>query len=164
MRKETDRAKQKRSAIEACKDRSGRIIPGLVVAAAKNSKSVLHGEFNWNEKEAAMEHWLDRARQLIREVKLRVVIDDKTIVAPYYVSDPSREDSAYITTISVAKDSEIAENVLLDELKYCERSIIRARAVASAIGLLPDLERLLEGILEIRRRVRPERPETRPHV
>jgi hypothetical protein len=109
-------------------------------------------------------HWEDRARELIREVKLRVVIDDKTIIAPYYVSDPSRDDSAYVTTVSVQKESDVAEMVLLDELKYCERAIIRARTVATVLGLLPDLERLLESIVEIRRRARHEQPEARVSV
>ena len=130
MRKETDRTKQKRAAIAACQDKSGSIIPSLVVAAAKNPKSVLHSEFNWNLKEAAMMHWLDRAKELIREVKLKVIIEDKTIIAPFYVSDPGRDDSAYIKTVSVAKETDVAEMVLLDELKRCEVAINRARSRA----------------------------------
>lgn len=159
MRKETDRTKQKRQAIEACHDRTGRVVPSLVVAAAKNPKSVLHGEFNWNVKEAAMAHWLDRAKELIREVKLRVIIEDKTIIAPYYVSDPARDDSAYVKTIAVAKEADVAEMVLLDELKRCEVAINRARIVASVLEMSSDLERLLAAVIEIRRRVRPEPPE-----
>ena len=156
--------KIKRQAIQACRDKTGRIIPKLVVEAAKDAKNPLHHEFNWNIKEAAQAHWEDRARELIREVKLRVTIDDKIIIAPYYVSDPARDDSSYITTISVQKESDVAEMVLLDELKYCERAIIRARTVATVLGLLPDLERLLESIVEIRRRARREPPEARASV
>jgi hypothetical protein len=40
MKKETDRMRIKRQAIEACRDKTGRIIPKLVVAAAKNPKHV----------------------------------------------------------------------------------------------------------------------------
>lgn len=166
MRKENERTKQKRQAIEACRDKFGRIIPRLIWQTAKKSpKHVLHREFNWNLQEAAEAHWEERAKELIREVKLKVVMGDQTIVAPYYVSDPSREDSAYVTTISVAKESDVAEMVMLDELRRCELAVVRARSVASALGLLSDLERLLEGIIEIRRRVRPDGPpENRPHL
>lgn len=165
MRKESERTKAKREAIAACKDRTGHIKPHRVVEMARDPKSPLHGEFNWNVKEAAMERWLDRARELIREVKLQVIHEDQTIAVPFYVSDPSQDESSYIAVAAVAKEEDLAEQVMLDELRRCEVSITRARNVAKILNLLPDLDRLLEGVLEVRRRIRPEEKEAmRPSV
>ncbi len=44
------KSKQKTDAIEACKDKSGRIRLEAVVEAARDIKSVLHNEFEWDVK------------------------------------------------------------------------------------------------------------------
>jgi len=47
---------------------NGDLDPGAVVKKARQKKSVLHGEFIWDDAEAALEHRLDRARLIMRSV------------------------------------------------------------------------------------------------
>lgn len=143
----------KRKAIDACRDRHGRIMPKLVVQAARNPKSPLHEDFIWDDRLAAEQQRLDRARELIREVKLMVVYDDRKIATPFYVSDPSSRESAYIPTTVAAKDEEIAETVLLDELRRIESAVVRARSIAAAFDLTAYFDRMLNDVIEVRGRL-----------
>lgn len=144
-----------RETIAKCHDKQGRVRPKLVVEAAQRAKTpgekLLSSKFNWNVDEAAMEHWLDTAARLIREVKLKVVYDDVTIIAPYYVSDPVSNDRAYLQTTRVAKQDEVAERVLRDELLRIESSIDRSRSLAKIFHLGAHLDRMLAEALQMRR-------------
>lgn len=144
---------ERKEAIKACRDRYGRILPKNIVAAARNPKSILHDDFEWDDKKAAHQQRLERAQELILEVKLEVVVGKRTIAAPYYVSDPSTNESAYIPTTVAAKDVEIAENVLLAELRRIESQIMRARALAIAFDLAEHFDRMLDSVVEVRGRL-----------
>lgn len=144
---------EKRKAIEACRDKHGRILPKLVVEAARNPRSPLHKEFEWDDKKAAAYHRLDRAQELIREVKLRVVVDDVRFAAPYFVSDPSSRESAYVPTTAAAKDEELSESILMDELRRIESAIIRARSIAAAFELTSHFDRMLADVVAVRGKV-----------
>lgn len=152
----TTRAEMKllRQAISACRDKQGRVRPELVVKAAQNPKTeadkVLHKKFEWNTQKAAWSHWIETAQCLIREVKLVVVIEDRRIVSPYYCADPNFKSSSYIETTKIAKNDDLAEQVLLDEMTRIEGAISRARAVATVCGLSDQLQKMLAGVIEIR--------------
>lgn len=144
---------EKNKVILSCRDRRGRVIPELVVEEASDPKSILHAEFIWDDKKAAHEQRLDRARELIREVKFTVVYDDVKVATPYYVSDPSSKSSAYIPTTVAAKDEAVSETVLLDELRRIESAINRARSLASAFDLVAHFDRMLESVVEVRGKI-----------
>lgn len=146
------RQEEKRRAIEACADKFGRIDPDRVWQAARDPKHVLHKEFPWDLETAARQRWRARACELIREIRVIVVIEDRKIAAPAYVHDP-REllPSAYIKTMRVAKDEDLAERNLLEELARIEGAVVRARSLAAIFGLEGKLERLLDGVIDIRR-------------
>src|SRR4051794_38416660 len=93
---------RKKREIEACQDGRGRVTPDAVIEAAKNPKSALHGEFEWDVTKAAYQHWTDTARRLIREVRLVVTYEDIRIAAPYYIADPGTDESSYIQTSKIA--------------------------------------------------------------
>lgn len=145
---------EKRKAIDACRDRHGRILPKLVVEAAKNPRSPLHKEFEWDDRKAAAIQRIDRARELIREVRLMVVYDDRKIATPFYVSDPASRESAYIPTTVAAKDEEVSESILLDELRRIESAVIRARSIAAAFDLVSHFDRMLNDVVEVRGRLK----------
>lgn len=141
-------------AIEACRDGLGRIVPRRVWKAAQADKNhPLHNDFEWDMKLSAEENWDRRAAQLIREIRLEVIIDDRKVAAPYYVSDPRSDEPGYISTVRIAKREDWAQSVLLDELKRLEGGINRARDLATVFKLESEFERLLENLFEVRRRV-----------
>lgn len=143
-----------RDAIAACKDRSGRIRPELVVEAARDPKSVLHRKFKWDVHKAAMAHWLATAQELIRQVKLVVVVEDVRISAPFYVSDPTVDFSAYVETTSLAGRNSVAEDVLLDETARIEGAVARARGAAAVFKLSGHFEKMLAHAVAVKRKVR----------
>ncbi len=154
-------------ALEDCRDSLGRIVPRRVWKAAQADKNhPLHNEFEWNVKLAAEEAWDRRASTLIREIRLEVIIDDRKVMAPYYVSDPRTDEPGYIQTVRIAKREDWSQSVLLDELKRLEGGINRARELATVFRLESEFEKLLENLFEVRRRViqRAEAEETRAHV
>lgn len=154
MARSTKKAmEEKRKAIEACRDKHGRILPKLVVAAARNPRSPLHREFEWDDKKAAEIHRLDRAQALIREVKVSFTVDDVKFAAPYFVSDPSSRESAYVPTTAAAKDEELSEVILMDELRRIESAVIRARSIAAAFDLQSHFDRMLDDVVAVRGKV-----------
>jgi hypothetical protein len=136
-------------AIAACRDASGSITPKAVVAAARDPKSVLHSEFEWDADRAAEQTWLRTAAALIREVKFTVTFEDKKLVVPYYVSDPRSDESSYISTIKVARSQSLARAVLRDEMTRIKQAIHRAMGMACAVNLKKDFELMLEEVVAI---------------
>ena len=149
MAAKDSKLEQRAAAIAACRDKSGRIMPMAVVDAARDPTSPLHSEFEWDLTKAAEREWLRTASELIRSVKFIVSYEDRKIVSPYYVSDPTRTDSAYIQTARVAKNGAMSERVLRDELERIVGAIHRAMALASAFGLKSHFQRLLDQAVSI---------------
>lgn len=149
----TNKLLQRAAAIAACRDKGGRISPKVVVDAARDPKSPLHVEFEWDLKAAAEREWLRTASELIRSVKFEIEYEDRKIIAPFYVSDPTRSESAYISTAYIAKNGAMSERVLRDELDRIVGAIHRAMTLASAFGLKSSFERMLEQATEIEMRL-----------
>jgi len=148
---EETKAGLKKRAIEACADRKGRVTPDAVIEAAKNPKSILHKEFEWDVDKAAHAHWTDTARRLIREVRLIVQYDDVKIVAPYYIADAGTDESAYVPTSKVADRHAAAQRALVDELARIKGAIHRATSLAAVFGLTSNFERMLDLAIETER-------------
>jgi len=55
---------------------NGQLTAPLVVESATPEDSPLHAHFNWDDAEAAHQHRLSQARQMIRSEKLHIVQDD----------------------------------------------------------------------------------------
>jgi hypothetical protein len=149
MAAKDSKLEQRAAAIAACRDKSGRIAPNIVVDAARDPASPLHDEFEWDVAKAAERDWIRTACELIRSVKFIVEFEDRKIIAPYYVSDPSRDESAYIQTARVAKNGAMSERVLRDELARIVGAIHRAMTLASAFNLKSSFERMLDEAVKI---------------
>lgn len=145
-------------AIEALKDKNGRITPQAVVTAARNKRSPLHSQFEWDDEKAADKQRLDRARELIvTYVTVVTGSSVKKFAVPAYVRDPRAESAqqGYISLTGPEMTRQNAEHVLLAEIERCEGSITRARNVAGALdskfpGLSARLESLLMQIIDLR--------------
>ena len=73
MAAKDSKLEQRAAAIAACRDKSGRIAPNIVVDAARDPASPLHDEFEWDVAKAAERDWIRTACELIRSVKFIVV-------------------------------------------------------------------------------------------
>jgi hypothetical protein len=149
MAAKESKLEQRAAAIAACRDKSGRIMPYIVVDAARDPTSPLHDEFEWDVAKAAERDWIRTACELIRSVKFIVEYEDRKIVAPFYVSDPARDESAYIQTARIAKNGAMSERVLRDELARIVGAIHRAMNLAAAFNLKSSFERMLDEAMKI---------------
>lgn len=149
MAAKESKLEQRAAAIAACREKSGRIIPQAVVEAARDPASVLHDEFEWDVAKAAERDWIRTACELIRSVKFIVEYEDRKIIAPFYVSDPGRDESAYVQTARIAKNGAMSERVLRDELARIVGAIHRAMNLAAAFGLKSSFERMLDEAVQI---------------
>lgn len=162
---ETEKAKRIREALEATKDKHGRITAKGVVEAAKDKKNPLHGQFGklWNAKIAQQWALEQRANELIRTyLTVTVISEDKKVTAVMYVQDPRipNNQQGHIALTSKEFEQRDAENIMLRELDRCTYSIQRARDVCGVLdtrfpGMSARLERMLAEIVDCRSRLRP---------
>lgn len=138
---------EKTDAIRAL-SRDGFVEPAHVVEAARDPESVLHDEFVWDVNEAAQQHWLDTARSLIRIVRVEVKDEPARTLAPFYVVDPMRppKSTRYVELNKAARDRDLANRVLSDEVDRIVSAIRRAQSVAGALGLSDALADLLDNV------------------
>jgi len=149
------------NALQDLRDRYGRVTPNAVVKAAKRPKHVLHREFIWDDRRAAGEQRLDRARELIsRYVSVTIVHHSHKVVAPYYVRDPKLppDQQGYIALTVAALDRASAQTIMRTELDRCAAVIERARSVVTVLdekqpGLSAALENLLAEVIDLRDRL-----------
>jgi hypothetical protein len=134
----------------------GTLTPDLVVADAKRKESPLHDLFEWDTKKAAMSHWHDVARALIRSVRVQVVNESRVITAPYFVRDPSLPSNVqgYTSTASLRSNSELARDAVAEECSRAAAAFRRAKEVAAAVGVDQDIEALLEQTTMLGKRVK----------
>lgn len=121
----------------------GRLTPKAVVAAARPSRSVLHRYFTWDDGEAARLRREDEARRLIRSIEYVVTTSPFVVNAPIFVRDPmAGSGQGYVSTSSLRSEANMAREVLLEEFGRALSALRRAKAVAAAIGMSKDIERL----------------------
>lgn len=141
----------------------GLLTPDAVVAEARKKGSPMHGLFNWNVQEAAYQHWLEQARELIRTVRVVIKTERTTISAVAYVRDPSRppDEQGYIATASVMGDEERSRAVLVSEFSRAASALRRARELAVAFDLVGEIDAATEMVEVMRTKV-DARVEQRP--
>lgn len=109
-----------RDAIISLQDDNGNIRPEDLVEIARSPNHILHPFFEWNDLEAAAQHRLDRARQLIREVRIEyTALRAEPIPVKAYVHDPyagSRE-SRYVSVVEMRNDRDRVRLALLADLR-----------------------------------------------
>ena len=91
--------------VRALEDSHGRVTADRVIAAARNPKSALHRYFEWDDKLAAVKFRIEQARELIRNVRDLLEIEDEVIELefPTYVRDQLRatNESGYTNLMHV---------------------------------------------------------------
>lgn len=136
----------------AALESGGRLTPRAVVDDAKSPDSPLHGLFDWDADKAADAHWLERARTIIRSVRIHAADPITTVLqAPYYVSDPTLpNEQGYISVALAKRDPLLAKETLRVEFGRALSALTRARRVAEALGLSNELEALIANVTHVR--------------
>ena len=145
-------SKQKSDFIRSLAFADGHIDPNRVIEAARDPSCIIHDEFDWDIDSAAQKHWVDQAQSLIRFVKLEVIIERQTVIAPYYVPDPLRPPKSrnYLELTIAGRDRAIAQQVLIAELDRIAAAIKRAKEIAAVLGLTDELDTLLGDVHVLR--------------
>lgn len=112
-----------------------------VVDAASDPQSAMHGEFTWDDTEAAKERRLDQARMLIRKVRISNPADLNKSPIPCFVSlmqDRGREGGGYRHTAEVLANDGLVkelEATFKKELQaFVKRYSVLEDLVASVLG------------------------------
>lgn len=127
--------------------RDGKLTPEAVVDDAKDPSSPFHARiYRESDSEAAYQHRLDIARQIIRSVRVNVTVDNRSVSVVGYVHDPSSSSSGYVPTVSLVSERDRSVAVVLREFARVEAIITRSREIADVLGLRVELEGMLENL------------------
>lgn len=115
------------STIEVIQEREGGACsPGALVDEARSEDSPIHSLFNWEDSEAAELYRTDQARGIIRNLRVRRVVD--TEAAPAFISvqlappivegkDPSPPRRGYVPSARVMSEADLYSQALNDCLQ-----------------------------------------------
>lgn len=115
----------------------GHLTPEIVIRAAKDPDSALHGEFTWDDAEAAHRYRLVQARALIRSATFLVKTGETRTMLPAFVRDPDKpyHEQGYILTIKAKSDEETVHAVLTEEFSRAASILARAKKLAVYFGM-----------------------------
>lgn len=85
----------------------GELSPVVIVEDARDPKSPLHGEFEWDDTEAAHQYRLDQARYIFRAVEMVWEEEEVEIVAPSFVSVAVDTETPYRNIRNVLTDQNL---------------------------------------------------------
>jgi hypothetical protein len=123
--------------------KNGRLTADAIVEAARPARSALHEYFTWDQADAADKCRLDEARRLIRSYEVVIITTPFVVRAPVYVRDPSvGGEQGYISAAKLRTDADLARDVIIQEFERALGALRRAKAVAHAIGMEREVERL----------------------
>jgi len=92
--------------------------PAQIVAKAKGRNSAMHDHFEWDDSQAAHEHRLSQARQLVQNIVVRTV-NEKTIGRPVreYISVKTVDEKREYKQIGVVLDDDYMRHQALADAK-----------------------------------------------
>lgn len=132
--------------LEAIRERNGgTLTPADVVADAKQKTSPLHDHFTWDDKEAAHQHRLNQARELIRSVRVEVTTSTHRLATPFYIRDPRLDprEPGYTTVYEARSDKSVAIDALREELARAVALLERTLTIAEALEMEEAVQDLL---------------------
>jgi len=134
---------------------NGRVTPEAVVDDARAPTSPLHDQFEWDEKKAAYQHNLDQARALIVSIKYVSTTTTSTYKVPLYWRDPAAagNEQGYVSVPTLRSDEDYARDALVEAFRRVGDELRRAQQLAIALDLDEEVEKLLNGVAELRQRI-----------
>lgn len=130
--------------------------PDVVIDDARDKKSPLHTEFEWDRDAAAMEHWRDTARHIIHVVTIVQKTKAQTLAVPAYVRNPDAKarDQGYVSTAELRSDRDRAWAALQYAVEQADSMIRRAQRVAIAVGLEEEVEFVASALAEVKQKIK----------
>lgn len=132
----------------------GSLTPEDVVNDAKYDNSPLHKFFEWDDGEAAAKYRLEQARQLIRSVRVNVTVKEAVFSVVKYVRNPDLKsgpqgEQGYLETSRIKKKSDMAREVMMDEIVRLNSITERVESLAAALGLINELDALKQSVFQL---------------
>jgi hypothetical protein len=127
----------------------GKLTADLLVQKATPADSLLHDLFEWNDKKAGKMYRVEQAREIIRSIKVVVIIEDRAARGPGYVRDARADPGAqaYLPVASLrAADNETKRLQLAQEIRRVLEALERARVLAAIFGMAPEIEEISERV------------------
>lgn len=157
MRKLTGKKKEeiKERLAELEREGRGRLTPQAVVEDARDPTSPLHDLFQWDLGKAAYQHWLDQAREIIVSVEYVFKTDTTVVKSVYYHRDPNAagNEPGYVSVPTLRTDEDYARAALVDAFRRVGDELRRAQKLGLALKLDKDVEKLLNAVNELRRKI-----------
>lgn len=139
----------------------GRLTPDLVIEHARDPKSPLHTEFNWDVEQAAWAHWRMRARQIISSVTVNITTSKSVVNCVAYVRDPDADSSeqGYVPTATLVSDEQRATTAMLYEISRLNATLLRAEQLASALMVEKEVVNIRKTVNRLQTRVQQRAPQ-----
>jgi len=120
-----------------------------VVQYARNPDTALHARFNWNIKEAAYEHWLSQARELIR-VRVTLLPRDESgeemvRVRTYMSLTTERGEGKYRRTVDILRSESLRKQMLEDALDELKAFRYKYATLSELDKVHAEIEKLLKN-------------------
>lgn len=124
--------------------RDGIVTPEAVVEFAKDKTTQLHGQFNWDDGEAAHQWRLFQARQVIRAIVTILPNENEHVVTKAYVHvlETPRNPAGYMAVKKVLSDEEYRKQMLdtaYKELKVFRKKYAHLKELASLFEVIDAL-------------------------
>ena len=124
----------------------GDLQASAVVEDARDEASPLHPLFEWDDAKAAEQQRLDRAREVIRTVRVEITHHRLEIKIPAYIPAPNVR-SGYLSTVQVRDDKEQKREAMMVEIDRTISLIRRTLDLGLALNELPMVQRRLAEAL-----------------
>lgn len=141
-----------RARLKQLEDRKGSLTPEAVVRDARNPKSVLHGQFEWDDKKAGNAFRIQQARGLIQQISIHSSDTRESRAVPYYVHDPLAKngDPGYRSLTSVQSSREASVALMNDELCRIESLLTRLEGIANFLGMKERVQGIVHDVHKLR--------------
>lgn len=145
-----------RERLQAIADRNGgRLTPQAVVEDARDESSPLNALFEWNVSKGFEKYLMDRARAVIRSVRIEVVRHEVAHKTPLFVRDPSAgpREQGYVSMRRLRTDADMARERVVAEFAAAGAALKRARAIAAVLGIGDEVDGVINDIGNLSQRV-----------
>lgn len=151
----TDKAEIRERLQSLADANGGRLTPQAVVEDAKREGSPLHELFEWDQRRGHEIYLMQRAREIVRSVKIVVKREDVVFRSPLFVRDPSCEprQSGYVSVKALRSDTDLARERVVAEFAAAASALRRAKAIAAALDVGAEIDGLIFDVGQLRDRV-----------
>lgn len=137
MKKRAEKPAAHAAILLEIEERFGIVTPKMVVDLAKDPNHPLHSQFEWRDDVAAQRFREEQARELIRNARLNVVVQEVSIEAHAFIRDPTSDSDkqGYRSVLSLHGDRQASIEALAQEVRQAAALLRRCRDIGTSLGL-----------------------------